>query len=377
MKNLGASPEVLRWIGNLLYWRGYGPPPSNHGFFVLRNLKKLIFFQYYGNHADNQSMKQITRFFMAAFFLAAAATLQAQDIADLAVDPFSGPGSYTGSPGLTDVGDYDLSVRSTGPAPGIGGGVSPAPTAQTGLGISAFREEGIASWYGTEFEGHATASGEIFNPAHLTAAHPTLPFGSMLRITNTQNNRQVTVRVNDRGPFVNTRIIDVSRAAAEVLDILATGTAPVVVELVGEASIAAPPAAAPILTDPWIAPIPVPAYPNASVAAQPPAVQAPAAEITPPAVQPATVDPNAAIVRPGIPPFGTSKRYSVQVGAYKVTRNAVDTFDRIKGAGLEPSYERHDDYYRVALKGVRAEDIQSLAGRLGSIGFREILIREE
>jgi rare lipoprotein A len=65
------------------------------------------------------------------------------------------------------------------------------------------------------------------------------------------------------------------------------------------------------------------------------------------------------------------------VGAYKVTRNAVDTFDRIKGAGLEPSYERHDDYYRVVLGGVKAEDIQSLAGRLGSIGFREILIREE
>jgi rare lipoprotein A len=319
-------------------------------------------------------MKQITRFFMATLFLAAFATLQAQDIVDLAVDPFSGAGSYAGSPALTGVGDYDLSVRSTGPAPGIGGGVSPAPvsTPQTGLGISAFREEGIASWYGTEFEGHATASGEIFNPSQLTAAHPSLPFGSMLRITNTQNNRQVTVRVNDRGPFVNTRIIDVSRAAAEALDILATGTAPVVVELVGEASIAAPPAAPPMPADPWIAPIPVPAY------QQPPAAPPPMAETAPPAAAPAaTVDPNAAVVRPGIPPMGTGKRYSVQVGAYKVTRNAVDTFDRIKNAGLEPSYERHDDYYRVALKGVRAEDIQSLAGRLGSIGFREILIREE
>jgi rare lipoprotein A len=65
------------------------------------------------------------------------------------------------------------------------------------------------------------------------------------------------------------------------------------------------------------------------------------------------------------------------VGAYKVTRNAVDTFDRVKSIGLEPAYERHDDYYRVVLGGVRAEDIQGLAGRLGSIGFREILVREE
>jgi rare lipoprotein A len=55
----------------------------------------------------------------------------------------------------------------------------------------------------------------------------------------------------------------------------------------------------------------------------------------------------------------------------------VDTFDRVKSIGLEPSYERHDDYYRVVLTGIRAEDIQTLAGRLGSIGFREILIREE
>jgi rare lipoprotein A len=55
----------------------------------------------------------------------------------------------------------------------------------------------------------------------------------------------------------------------------------------------------------------------------------------------------------------------------------VDTFDRVKGIGLEPSYERHDDYYRVVLPGIRAEDIQSLAGRLGSAGFREILVREE
>jgi rare lipoprotein A len=89
------------------------------------------------------------------------------------------------------------------------------------------------------------------------------------------------------------------------------------------------------------------------------------------------VDPNAAVVKPGIPAFGTEKRYRVQVGAYKVTKNAVDTFDRIKGVGLEPSYERHGDYYRVVIGNIRAEDVQSLAGKLGSIGFKEVLIREE
>jgi rare lipoprotein A len=328
-------------------------------------------------------MKQITRFFMALLFLAACVTLQAQDIADSAVDPFSGAGSYAGSPALTGAGDYDLSVLSSDRSyeavpPGIGGGIAAQYSPQAGLGVSAFREEGIASWYGTEFEGHATASGELFNPAQLTAAHPNLPFGTMLRITNTQNNRQVTVRVNDRGPFVNTRIIDVSRAAAEALDIRATGTAPVVVELAGEASIAAPPVAPPLLSDPWIAPIPAPVYqPPAAPPAPPPVAAVPTVPVAPVEAQPQALDPNAAVVRPAIPPLGTAKRYRVQVGAYKVTRNAVDTFDRVKSIGLEPSYERHDDYYRVVLAGIRAEDIRDLAGRLGSLGFREILVREE
>ncbi|MDR1127912.1 MAG: septal ring lytic transglycosylase RlpA family protein, partial [Treponema sp.] len=88
-----------------------------------------------------------------------------------------------------------------------------------------FRQEGIASWYGQEFAGRPTASGEVFNPSQFTAAHPTLPFGTLLKVTNRHNNRSVTVRVNDRGPFVSSRIIDVSRAAAEQLDIVATGTA--------------------------------------------------------------------------------------------------------------------------------------------------------
>jgi rare lipoprotein A len=302
-------------------------------------------------------MKQLNRIFVVFFILAAFYTLQAQDITDLTVDPFYRADGYAGNTNLSGVGDYDLSVTSTGTAPAD---ISPEyiPAPQSGLGSAAFRQEGIASWYGTEFEGHPTASGELFNPAQLTAAHPSLPFGTMLKVTNIQNNRQVTVRVNDRGPFVNTRIIDVSRAAAEVLDILGTGTAPVVVELAGEAAIATPPQASPILPEPWIAPIPAPAQP-------------------PVAVQPVAVDPRAAVVKPGVPPFGTDKRYRIQVGAYKVTRNAVDTFDRIKSLGIEPSYERYENFYRVVIAGIRAEDIQTLAGRLGSAGFSEILVREE
>jgi rare lipoprotein A (peptidoglycan hydrolase) len=95
---------------------------------------------------------------------------------------------------------------------------------------SNFRQEGVASWYGAEFAGRATASGEIFDPAQLTAAHAELPFGTYLIVTNTENGKKIAVRINDRGPFVRSRILDVSRSAAERLDMLTAGTAKVIIE---------------------------------------------------------------------------------------------------------------------------------------------------
>lgn len=82
---------------------------------------------------------------------------------------------------------------------------------------------GRASWYGPGFHGRRTASGEVFNQNALTAAHRTLPFGTQVRVTNLSNNRQVVVRINDRGPFVEDRIIDLSQGAAEQLNMLETG----------------------------------------------------------------------------------------------------------------------------------------------------------
>jgi rare lipoprotein A len=82
---------------------------------------------------------------------------------------------------------------------------------------------GIASYYGKAFAGRPTASGERFNPQHLTAAHRTLPFGSKVRVTNPRNGKWVVVRINDRGPFIRGRTIDLSRAAAEQIDIVRRG----------------------------------------------------------------------------------------------------------------------------------------------------------
>jgi len=96
-----------------------------------------------------------------------------------------------------------------------------------------YNEVGIASWYGPTFHGKASASGETFDENDLTAAHPTLPIPSLVRVTNLENGRVVVVRLNDRGPFVDDRIIDLSKAAGAALDMHAKGTAKVRVEYVG------------------------------------------------------------------------------------------------------------------------------------------------
>lgn len=87
------------------------------------------------------------------------------------------------------------------------------------------REKGIASWYGPKFHGKKTASGERYNQKDLTAAHKELPFGTMVKVINLDNMRSIIVRINDRGPFTRGRIIDLSRSAAKEIDMIASGTA--------------------------------------------------------------------------------------------------------------------------------------------------------
>jgi rare lipoprotein A len=95
---------------------------------------------------------------------------------------------------------------------------------------------GVASWYGKFFQGRTTASGEPYDENQLTCAHRTLPLGSVLRVTNLRNNRSVIVTVNDRGPVPESRVIDLSHAAAETLGFSDSGLAPVKVELIGPSS---------------------------------------------------------------------------------------------------------------------------------------------
>ena len=90
-----------------------------------------------------------------------------------------------------------------------------------------YHARGIASWYGMKFHDFKTSNGEIYNVAGMTAAHKTLPLPTYLQVTNLRNGKKIIVKVNDRGPFVNNRLIDLSYAAAKKLDMTGTGTAPV------------------------------------------------------------------------------------------------------------------------------------------------------
>lgn len=116
---------------------------------------------------------------------------------------------------------------------------------------------GVASWYGPGFHGNRTANGEIYDQYELTAAHPSLPLGTRAMVTNLENGRAVQVRINDRGPFVGGRVIDLSYAAARSVGMIGPGTARVRIEVLGPATIAvaapvpvAPAAAAPAVARP-------------------------------------------------------------------------------------------------------------------------------
>ncbi len=120
----------------------------------------------------------------------------------------------------------------------------PTPTLPTGTDVIDAGEadlndethvgDGMASYYGKELAGNRTASGERFNPEELTAAHPSLAFGSRVRVTNLNNGQSVIVRINDRGPFTHRRVIDVSHAAAREIGMHRSGTARVSMALLGE-----------------------------------------------------------------------------------------------------------------------------------------------
>jgi rare lipoprotein A len=129
----------------------------------------------------------------------------------------------------------DTSSESAKPQPPAGAASSPAPGKRRDSDVNPaaaeYTEEGNASWYGAPFHGRRASNGEIYDMNKMTAAHRTLPFNTMVRVTNLNNGKSTVVRITDRGPFVNNRVIDLSFAAAKAIESVGPGIVPVRLEI--------------------------------------------------------------------------------------------------------------------------------------------------
>lgn len=194
-----------------------------------------------------------------------------------------------------------------------------------------YRETGHASWYGTKFHGNLTSSGEPYDMYKMTAAHKSLPLPSYVSVTNLENDKQITVKVNDRGPFVDGRIIDLSYAAAQKLDIVRNGTAEVLIEVL----------AAPIVGS------------NISN----------------------NGDQN---LSPG-----SSKKFFVQLGAFSEIHNAEKFRNQLASQSIEPtlikSYSDVDgDLHKVQVGPLGSvKDLQSMESRLIELGYTQVYVITE
>ncbi len=146
------------------------------------------------------------------------------------------------NPRISCIHDADLGSRVRSPpcAGAIPGHPKPYRVGKTWYqpvpDAKGFRERGVASWYGSDFHGRKTSSGEVYDMYAMTAAHKTLPLGTYVRVRNLTNSKVIDVRVNDRGPFVEGRIIDLSYTGAKALGIVGPGTAPVEIMALGMAA---------------------------------------------------------------------------------------------------------------------------------------------
>ncbi|MEC5408795.1 septal ring lytic transglycosylase RlpA family protein [Paraburkholderia sp. MPAMCS5] len=162
----------------------------------------------------------------AFFVLAGCATPPGADSSSASAMPLRTNNAQAGSFGPQAYGNAPASDVAT-----KGGPLANAkPLTDDGADVSDFHQSGRASWYGRGFHGRRTANGERYDMHALTAAHRTLPLGSYVRVTNPTTSRSVVVRINDRGPYARGRVIDLSMAAANVLDMRHAGTARVKIE---------------------------------------------------------------------------------------------------------------------------------------------------
>ncbi|MCR5762566.1 MAG: septal ring lytic transglycosylase RlpA family protein [Treponema sp.] len=216
--------------------------------------------------------------------------------------------------------------------------------ASTAFADELYKTNVVASYYADKFNGRRTASGEVFNMYGFTAAHKTLPFGTILKVTNLENGKTVNVRVNDRGPFVQGRELDVSKAAAQQLEMTGTGTARVSIEIVD--------AMDNVNEDVTSEPAPkTVALPTSNSVNSTPIAEAPVeAEV---------------------------ERWDIQLGAFSDQGNAKVMAHRLVQAGFKNvAYQKVGNITRVVLRDVASEDIEKVATELDKNGFTNYLVRE-
>ena len=191
--------------------------------------------------------------------------------------------------------------------------------------VGNFREKGIASWYGKKFNGERTSSGEIYDMYAMTAAHPTLPLPSYARVTNLANHKSVIVRINDRGPFMNDRIIDLSYTAAYKLGIIADGSAEVEVDSIDPNVTVNVIAASTVQSQP-LESAPVNLAPVAPQVAASAVVATPVAEPAPAPAMPETATAATSTPAAAIPSLASSDTaVYLQLGAFK-TQDAAEAY---------------------------------------------------
>jgi rare lipoprotein A len=229
---------------------------------------------------------------------------------------------------------------------------------------NGYHERGVASWYGRPFDGRPTSSGEMYDMNELTAAHATLPLPTWVEVTNLKNNKRVVVKVNDRGPFVEKRLIDLSYAAAKKLDMVRDGTAHVEVR-----ALPGPPERAPPREQ---APAPRNDRGQSSVqaraqekTAEPPAPPAPSAKPRSDSTQ-----------QRGLSPPLDPNRLFAEAGRFTKRDEAVQLVNTLKAEGVMNAFVVTEDGRRKSLHRVRvgpladATEVASMNERLRGLGAR-------
>lgn len=200
-----------------------------------------------------------------------------------------------------------------------------------------YRAEAVASYYAEKYHGRKTANGEIFNMNAMTCAHKTLPFNTVLRVTNLANGKNVQVRVNDRGPFVNGREIDLSKGAAIKLDMMTSGTARVKIEIVKEGNVAR-------------------VSSNSS----------------------GTGKKKSAKINNAGSTSHSKMIYEIQLGAFGDKDNAAAYAKKASSAGFKDLYiVKAGKIKRVVIKNVPGDEVDSLVVKLNKNGFVNTLVREQ